>query len=389
MRVLYICPDGILDNLGQTQVLPYIYGLNKKSYKFIILSFEKHDRKKEELLEQELILKKKNIIWYHLPFYPGRHHRLLRFIFGPIKINLIFKKHKIGLIHLRAINAGALFLFSRIKCPYIFDIRAFAGQLVDYGLLKNSWLSKFFIYLEKILINNSRGIVVLDKSGFNYLKSNFKLNSHIEIIPTATNTKRFNLIKKDNVNSQKKIKFVLLGGANFPYLTKKALLFLEILLKNKVDCNLDIINKGDHEYIKEIINEINFPMSKVKIFSIKPKDIYKVLPNYDCGLVFIKTGNWIKMSSPTKIGEYLAAGLHVIGLEGIEVLERLSKETKCVDVLPENLNHKNFDVYKIESLIKKIKDKNRKKNSSNIAKKYFDIDNALEKYLKLYKNINK
>ena len=106
-------------------------------------------------------------------------------------------------------------------------------------------------------------------------------------------------------------------------------------------------------------------------------------------IVFIKTGNWIKMSSPTKIGEYLAAGLHVIGLEGIEVLERLSKETKCVDVLPENLNHKNFDIYKIESLIKKIKDKNRKKNSSNIAKKYFDIDNALEKYLKLYKNINK
>ena len=29
MRVLYICYDGIMDNLGQTQVLPYIFGLNK------------------------------------------------------------------------------------------------------------------------------------------------------------------------------------------------------------------------------------------------------------------------------------------------------------------------------------------------------------------------
>ena len=144
MHVLYICYDGILDNLGQTQVLPYIYGLNKKSYKFIILSFEKHDRKKEEFLEQELILKKKNIIWYHLPFYPGKFHRLLRFIFGPIKLNFIFRKHKIELIHLRAVNAGTLFLFSKIKCPYIFDIRAFAGgSLLVFGSVLSHALAHF------------------------------------------------------------------------------------------------------------------------------------------------------------------------------------------------------------------------------------------------------
>ena len=119
MRVLYICYDGILDDLGQTQVLPYIFGLNKNGYKFIILSFERSDRKKEDFLAQEKILNKKDIKWYHLPFYPGKYHRFLRLIFGILKLHFIFKKNQINLVHLRSINAGTIFLLSRIKCKYL------------------------------------------------------------------------------------------------------------------------------------------------------------------------------------------------------------------------------------------------------------------------------
>ena len=39
------------------------------------------------------------------------------------------------------------------------------------------------------------------------------------------------------------------------------------------------------------------------------------------------------MSSPTKIGEYLAAGLHIICNRGIAVLERLSKDSKCIEII--------------------------------------------------------
>ena len=118
MRVLYICYDGILDDLGQTQVLPYIFGLSKNGYKFIILSFERSDRKKEDFLAQEKILRDNNIKWHHLPFYPGKSHRFLRFIFGIIKLHLIFKKNQINLVHLRSINAGTIFLLSGINCKY-------------------------------------------------------------------------------------------------------------------------------------------------------------------------------------------------------------------------------------------------------------------------------
>ena len=133
MQVLYLCPDGIMDDLGQTQVLTYIYGLQEKGYKFIILSFERSDRKKEEFFKQSEILKNKNIKWYYLPFYPAKFNRLLRLIFGALQLFIINKKNKIDLVHLRSINAGIIFLFSGIQKKYLYDIRAFAGQIGDYG----------------------------------------------------------------------------------------------------------------------------------------------------------------------------------------------------------------------------------------------------------------
>ena len=121
---------------------------------------------------------------------------------------------------------------------------------------------------------------------------------------------------------------------------------------------------------------------------LKPDQIYNKLPEYDCGLVFIETGEWIRMSSPTKIGEYLSAGLHILGLEGIEVLDRLAVETNCVDVLPRNLNSENYNLNDILKILKKIKRITRIKESIETAKEYYDLKKALKKYLEIYENIN-
>ena len=389
MRVLYICPDGILDDLGQQQVLPYIFGLNKNGYKFIILSFERSDRKKEDFLSQEKILKDKDIKWHHLPFYPGKSHRFLRLIFGILKIHFIFKNNQINLVHIRSINAGTIFLLSRIKCKYIYDIRAFAGQLQDYGLIrKSSKLGRLFTFFEKILINHASGIVVLDKSGSDYIQKSFNLNIPFKIIPTSTEVNKYKIIKKGKNTNNELIKFVLLGGAEFPYLSKKALGFVKYLISNGFNCSIDIINQRHHKFIKKVIKETDFPKTRVKVFPLKPDQIYNKLPQYDCGLVFIETGEWIKMSSPTKIGEYLAAGLHIVGLEGIKVLDRLAVETNCVDLLPRNLNSENYNFNDILKILKKIKRITRIQESIDTAKKHYALKKALKKYLEIYKNIN-
>ena len=321
MQILYICPDGIMDDLGQTQVLPYIFGLNKKGYKFIIFSFERSDRKREEFIKQDYILKQKNIKWYSLPFYPEKFNRFLRLFFGVFKLISINRKHKIDFVHIRSINAGIIYFFSIINKKYLYDIRSFAGQHGDYGLIKkSSLLSKILFFLEKKLIKNASGIVVLDESGSDYVKENFIYSGPYKIIPTSTKVDKFNVIKKQTISNRKIIKFVFLGGAQFPYMPKKALEFINFLLKNNINCSIDIINQRHHKFIEKVLKEVDFPREKVKIFPLNPSEVRRNLSNYDCGLVFIQTGNWIRMSSPTKIGEYLAAGLHILGLQVVRHL---------------------------------------------------------------------
>src|SRR6185436_9676079 len=41
VRVAYLSYDGLTDSLGQSQILPYVIGLEAKGFEFAIFSFEK------------------------------------------------------------------------------------------------------------------------------------------------------------------------------------------------------------------------------------------------------------------------------------------------------------------------------------------------------------
>ena len=96
------------------------------------------------------------------------------------------------------------------------------------------------------------------------------------------------------------------------------------------------------------------------------------------------------MSSPTKLGEYLAAGLHIISLSGIEVIYRLSKkQPNSFDILEEVNFKKNLTKKKLEKIIKKISDPLLSINARNLAQANFDISIANKQYKFLYNKLLK
>jgi hypothetical protein len=112
-----------------------------------------------------------------------------------------------------------------------------------------------------------------------------------------------------------------------------------------------------------------------------------LLIHYDCGLVFIAEGNWLKMCSPTKIGEYLASGLFIISLEGINITDRFSKKYKCFDLVRRDFLKRKITLIEAEKVIHKIKSPYVSQISKDVALKYYDLNNALENYFDLYNEI--
>src|ERR1041384_8012227 len=72
-RVLFISYNGMLEPLGQTQVLPYLREMSKRGVQFTLLSFEKDnaftDQGRMTCLELKQRLQKERIDWHWLRYH--------------------------------------------------------------------------------------------------------------------------------------------------------------------------------------------------------------------------------------------------------------------------------------------------------------------------------
>ena len=68
-RIAYLSHDGLTDPLGQSQILPYILGLEEKGYTFTIFSFEKPEvfQSNKEVIDG--LITGKKIRWVPLPYH--------------------------------------------------------------------------------------------------------------------------------------------------------------------------------------------------------------------------------------------------------------------------------------------------------------------------------
>lgn len=388
-KCLYITYDGLLDPLGKAQILPYILGLAEAGYQFTILSFEKVDRDPRLIRELASQLSGKNISWVYLPFVRGRFQGVIRMLQGAKAVRRIASRDPFALAHMRTIVPAVIYKLALMGRPFIYDIRAFSGQWVDVGRLSyGSFAYRFLRWLEDRLIRGAAGLVVLDQSGCDYLRQGYKRLPPVKVIPTSTDLSTSPPCQ-DAIKAQPsaQVRFVFLGGARFPYLPVEALQFVQALLAQGCDCSVDFINDRDHGFVEQACKQIDFPRDRFRLFSLPPEDVRARLASYHCGLVFIADGPWIRMSSPTKIGEYLAAGLHVVGLRGIAALDRLAAQSSCVDVLVRYEQGSQLSSQQAAELVARIQAPSRAAEARRLAEQHYDRAKAVTEYVDLYQQV--
>tara|TARA_B100000963_G_C22579009_1_gene649919 strand:- start:232 stop:1431 length:1200 start_codon:yes stop_codon:yes gene_type:complete len=388
---LYITYDGLLDPLGSSQVLPYIESLSDQGYKFILFSFEKTDRSQKSIIELYKRLESRGIKWFYLPFKKRRFGYFIRIFKIWLLIKSKIKNIKVLLFHTRGITTAILYFFCGLRCPLIYDIRAFAGEYIDCGRLsKKSIFSLFLMFFEKYLINLSSGIVVLDQSGADYIREKYsRIKGILKVIPTCTNTKLFSKKNKLTNSSRKNYyRLVFLGGARYPYRADLAIILVKKLLKNNILCKIDFINERDHDYISDLCRKIGIPKKSYNIFSLPQREIASHLINYDAGIIFNTTGFWRRMSSPTKLGEYLASGLNIISLSGINLIDTLSiKEPEIFEIFNENDFKNKISKARLLQIENKLKDPYNSDKARKLAFEKFDLAIGNKQYKDLYDSL--
>ena len=68
-KILFVSYDGMTDPLGQSQVIPYLAGLTKEGYEFVILSCDKPAKYKANKTYVDNIIAPFPITWVSIPYH--------------------------------------------------------------------------------------------------------------------------------------------------------------------------------------------------------------------------------------------------------------------------------------------------------------------------------
>lgn len=406
-NILFISYDGMTDPLGQSQVIPYLAGLTKYGYRFTILSCEKPERYNSHKDSVENLLKPYPIKWVAIAYHKNPP------VFSSIYDVFILKKtakklhakENFDMVHTRPGVPALIGLWMKKKLgvKFLNDIREFyADSRVDGGM----WDTKIIFY--KIIFNffkkkeaqavaQSDGIVCLTYAAEKIIKqwTEFRKEIPLEVIPCSVD---MNLFDPEKINTDLKSKFKkelgindndfivsYLGSIGGWYLTDEKMQFCKILSDKIPNVKFLFISPHRHDVITDAAKRFGIPESQIIVKHGKRNEIPVLLSFSKYSIFFIKPCYSKLSSSPTKHGEIMAMGIPVISNARVGDVEEIITKYKSGIVL------KDLDKQEFESVADSIADgiSFDKTAIRNGAKEYYNLDNAVEKYHKMYQAILK
>lgn len=396
-RTLYICYFGLREPLVQTQVIPYLLEIAKDDIKVSLLTFEpESDRQWEE--EKRLELAGQGIDWHWLRYHkrPSAIATAYDIFRGVLFISRFLAREKVDLLHGRVhvptLMGAIARKFSRRKPKLLFDIRGFfPEEYTDAGVWpEGGWLYRAAKRLEGRLFKESDAFVVLTEKAKDIIIE--KLDGKpIEVIPCCVDfDDRFRV---DSLRSRSELKSKLGVGDRFVvthvgalgglYLTEEIVAFIDAARTVKPDTFALFLTQTDPTNIVKLLREKGFTEQDYFVGKVAAGDVPAYLSLASVGLSFVKATYATQSRSPTKIPEYLAAGVPLIANSGVGDVDKLIRENS-VGVL--------IDKFERETYIDAVKNiltmNDSAQRCNETARRCFDLETiGGECYRRLYKKM--
>src|SRR5207253_3783828 len=120
------------------------------------------------------------------------------------------------------------------------------------------------------------------------------------------------------------------------------------------------------EIAAELFEREGIPKERYVALTVKPEEIPNYLGAADLAVAFIKPCYSKISSSPTKIGEYLAAGLPFITNRGIGDIDELVEQNQ-VGALVDGFDEKNYGVA-VERMLRMLEQPDIRERCRKVAK---------------------
>jgi glycosyltransferase involved in cell wall biosynthesis len=393
LGVLYISYDGMLEPLGQSQVLAYLKNLAADRLIHLI-SFEKeHDFVKvSERRKLARDISECGILWHPLRYHksPSAIATMWDIACGIALGVYLVLLHRLEIVHARSYVASAMALaLKRLTgVKYVFDMRGFwADERVDGNLWPRTgrmyriakWFEKRFLLAADHVVSLTHA-AVNEMQRFPYLQERMP---PVTVIPTCADLVRFRPMQ-----SVQQTGFVMgyVGSAGTWYEFDATVACFAELLRMKPDAHILIVNRNEHDYIRERLTAVGVPLAAVELVSANHAEVPLLLTRMHASIFFIKPLFSKQASAPTKLAELLGSGIPCLANSRVgDMAETLEGEQVGVAV-------KDFSLQSIRAglinLLELVETPGIQDRCVAAAQKHFSLDEGVRRYEMVYQSLS-
>ena len=397
MTVLYLSYDGLMEQLGQSQILPYLRGL-AVGRNIILVTYEKSDDLDDSVRRAKFVDEtcKAGIRWIPLRYHrtPSAIATAYDLTIGFLVCTFLFITNKIQIVHARGyvVSILALGLKYVFGVRFIFDMRAFyVDQLLELGIWREgSIISRFARWLETKFLQKADVVFALSHAAVDAMRqwpATIGRAIRFEVVTTCTNLELFKPAPfRVQARTDKPFTLGYVGNAGRGYQFDLVLKVYLAILRVIPGARLKIVNRNDHSMINNLLNVYGIDIRSVELIACDYPQVASEIWGMDLGVFFYKWSKKTRVSSvPTRMGEFLACGVPCLSdISGAGIVDILEKEG--VGIAMRNLDEVSIDEVAIKAVELATRD-DISRMCVDVAKRHFSLESGIATYERVYHDL--
>jgi len=321
----------------QSQVVAYLVGLAERGHTVHLLTFEPDlERARAGAFEEQLAAR--GIVWHARRYHkaPSLPATAFDVFAGALTAARLVRRHRLDAIHARNhVPMAMAMLAARVSpCRTIFDLRGLmAEEYVDTGNWRRGGVPyRLTQWIQRAALRRADGVVTLTHAVAPHLSAIGAGPDATFVIPCCADVERIAARAGERDAAREELAIgerpamVYVGKFTGWYLEREMADFVAAARRSTPDLLFLIVTQADPAPMLSELDRHGIGSEDYRVLRAEHEDIGRYLAAADVGISFVKPCFSKISSSPTKVGEYLAAGLPVVSTAGIGDVDALLRD---------------------------------------------------------------
>ncbi len=336
-----------------SQVVAYLAGLAQRGHTVHLLTFEPRlDRARSRSYEDDL--GRRGISWHSRRYHkrPSLPATVFDVLVGALAAARLVRRHRLDAIHARnhVPASMALIAAALAPCRTIFDIRGLmADEYVDAGHWKRGGIAyRLTQWIQRTALRRADGVVTLTEAVRPHLSEAKAGPEATFTIPCCADVEQIARRSPERAAARAELgagdrpAMAYVGKFTGWYMEGEMAEFFAVARRSEPELLFLIVTQADPAPMLRELDRCGIGPGDYRVLRAEPQDIGRYLAAADVGVSFVRPCFSKISSSPTKIAEYLAAGLPVLSTAGIGDVDALLRDNR-VGALVDDLSTPGYE----------------------------------------------